>query len=52
MPEKRISRKKSSTSHTKRKSVAQKRHQERAKKAMTMFKSGKVSSLKVAWSKV
>ncbi len=48
-PEKRISRKKS-TSH--RKSDAQKKHQERAKKAMTMFKTGKVSTLKKAWAKV
>jgi hypothetical protein len=47
--EKRVSRKRSSS---KRKSVAQKRHQERAKKAMTLFKSGKVSSLKLAWKKV
>lgn len=52
MPEKRVSRKSSGKSSGKRKSVAQRRHQERAKQAMTLFKSGKVSSLKKAWLKV
>ena len=32
--------------------AAQKRHQERAKKAMELWKSGKASSLKAAWRKV
>jgi hypothetical protein len=49
MPEKRVSRRKSTS---RKKSAAQKRHQERAKQAMTLFKSGKVSSLKKAWAKV
>jgi len=49
MPPKEVSRKKSVRRN---KSAAQKRHQERAKKAMTLFKSGRVSSLKKAWSKV
>lgn len=39
-------------SSSKRKSVAQKRHQERAKKAMELWKSGKAKSLKLAWTKV
>ncbi len=39
-------------SSSKRKSVAQKKHIERAKKAMTLFKSGKVSNLKQAWKRV
>ena len=47
--EKRVSRRRSSS---KRKSTAQKRHQARAKEAMTLFKSGKASSLKAAWRKV
>lgn len=34
------------------KSAAQKRHQERATKAMKLFKSGKVTSLKRAWARV
>ena len=47
--EKRVSRKRSSS---KRKSVAQLKHQKRAKEAMTLFKSGKYKSLKLAWSHV
>jgi len=47
--EKRISRRRSSS---KRKSVAQRKHQARAKEAMTLFKSGKAKTLKLAWSKV
>ena len=49
MPPKHASRKKS---RSKGKSAAQKRHQERAAKAMKLFKSGKVNSLKKAWSRV
>lgn len=45
----RVRRKRSSN---KRKSSAQKRHQERAKHAMTLWKSGKASSLKAAWKRV
>ena len=47
--EKRVSRSRSSS---KRKSAAQKRHQERAKKAMTLYKSGKYKTLKAAWTHV
>lgn len=36
----------------KHKSVAQKRHQAKASKAMKMFKSGRVGSLKAAWKVV
>lgn len=39
-------------SSSKRKSVAQKRHQARAKAAMELWKSGKAPSLKAAWKKV
>jgi len=51
MPSKHTSRKKS-RSRSKGKTPAQKRHQERATRAMKMFKSGKVTSLKRAWAKV
>lgn len=37
---------------SKRKTSAQKKHQERAKKAMDIWKSGKAPSLKAAWKKV
>lgn len=48
--EKRVSRRRSSGKR--KQSTAQKKHQLRAKQAMTLFKSGKVSSLKAAWKKV
>jgi hypothetical protein len=47
--EERVHRRRSSS---KRKSAAQKQHQERCKKAMQLFRSGKASSLKAAWKKV
>lgn len=50
MPEKRVLVKKRSSG--KKKSLAQKKHQERAKKAMDLWKSGKAQSLKAAWRKV
>ena len=37
---------------SKRKSVAQKRHQEKAKQAMLLFKTGKTKTLKAAWKLV
>ena len=49
MPDKKVSKKKSVV---RRKSTAQKKHQERAKKAMTMYKSGEAKTLKSAWAKV
>jgi len=48
--EERVPRRRRSSSR--KKSVAQKRHQARAKQAMTLFKSGKASSLKNAWKHV
>ena len=39
-------------STNKTKTVAQKKHQENASKAMKMYKSGRVSSLKKAWSQI
>lgn len=47
MPPKQISRKNSRS-----KSSSQKKHQERAAKAMKIFKSGKAVTLKQAWKKV
>jgi hypothetical protein len=51
MPEKeeRVRRRRSSS---KRKSAAQKRHQAKAKQAMILFKTGKASSLKLAWKRI
>jgi hypothetical protein len=47
--EQRVSKRKSVS---RKKSAAQMKHQARAKKAMTLYKSGKVSSLKKAWTQV
>jgi len=47
--ERRIKRSKSSK---KKPSSAQKHHQQRAKNAMELWKSGKASTLKAAWKRV
>ncbi len=53
MTDKKVSRKKTSSKMlVKRKSSAQKKHQARAKEAMTLYKSGKARTLKSAWQKV
>lgn len=47
--EKRVSRRRDSS---KRKSVASKKHTERARKAMQLWRSGKYKTLKIAWTHV